>query len=132
MSIYCLVMNLVVFDIGLVFCLLFLLLEFFVGNWMMGEVMCKFFKFSVVLFNFVMINILVVIGCDCFCVVVYFFVLCLLILEICLIVLILWLIVFVFFLFLYGVMIVRNFLDDFNSFFCVDVFFDNIEIDMFY
>lgn len=59
-------MNLVVFDIVFVLCLLFLLLEYFVGNWMMGEVMCKFFKLSVVWFNFVIINIFVVIVCDWF------------------------------------------------------------------
>lgn len=68
-------MNLVIFDIGFVMCFLFLLFELYIGDWFMGEVMCKFFKLSVVLFNFVIINMLVVIVCDCFCVVVFLFVL---------------------------------------------------------
>ncbi|XP_068719312.1 neuropeptide FF receptor 2-like isoform X2 [Montipora capricornis] len=131
-STYCLVMNLAVSDIGSVLCLPFLLPELFVGNWMMGEVMCKLLKPSVVLFNFVTTNTLVAIGCDRFRAVVYPLVPRPSTSETRLIVSILWLIAFVFSLPSYGAMTVRNFPDDPNSFFCVDVFSDNTETDTFY
>lgn len=131
-STYCLVMNLAVSDIGSVLCLPFLLPELFVGNWMMVEVMCKLLKPSVVLFNFVTTNTLVAIGCDRFRAVVYPLVPRPSPSETRLIVSILWLIAFVFSLPSYGAMTVRNFPDDPNSFFCVDVFSDNTETDTFY
>ena len=131
-STYCLVMNLAVSDIGSVLCLPFLLPELYVGNWMMGEAMCKLLKPSVVLFNFVTTNTLVAIGCDRFRAVVFPFLVRPSTSETRLIVSLIWLVAFAFSLPSYGAMTVTNFPDTPDSFFCMDIFSNDSETNTFY
>lgn len=121
-STYCLLMNLAVSDIGSVLCLPFLLPELFVGSWMMGEVMCKLLKPSVVLFNFVTTNTLVAIASDRFRAVVFPFVTRPSTSETRLIITLLWLIAFVFSLPSYGAMTVMSYPDYPDVYYCLDRF----------
>ena len=131
-STYCLIMNLAVSDIGSVLCLPFLLPELFIGNWIMGEVMCKLLKPSVVVFNFVTTNTLVAIACDRFRAVVFPFVARPSTSETRLIVSLLWLIAFLFSLPSYGAMTVQSFPETPNSYYCLDIFSEDTENDILY
>ena len=129
-STYCLVMNLAISDIGSVLCLPFLLPELFVGNWLMGEAMCKLLKPSVVVFNFVTTNTLVAIACDRFRAVVFPFVTRPSKSEIRFIIALLWLIAFLFSLPSYGAMTVYSESPDVH--YCLDIFSDDFDKDTFY
>ena len=129
-STYCLVMNLAISDIGSVLCLPFLLPELFVGNWLMGEAMCKLLKPSVVVFNFVTTNTLVAIACDRFRAVVFPFVARPSKSEIRFIIALLWLIAFLFSLPSYGAMTVYSESPDVH--YCLDIFSDDFDKDTFY
>lgn len=131
-STYCLVMNLAVSDIGSVMCLPFLLPELYIGDWPMGEAMCKLLKPSVVLFNFVTTNTLVAIACDRFRAVVFPFVSRPSKSETRLIIALLWLIAFLFSLPSYGAMTVKSFPENPYTFFCIDVFSDDTDKDVLY
>ena len=131
-STYCLVMNLAVSDIGSVLCLPFLLPELYLGNWMMGEVMCKLLKPSVVMFNFVTTNTLVAIACDRFRAVVFPFVARPSTSETRLILALLWLIAFVFSLPSYGAMTVISYPEFSDSYYCIDFFSEDPEKDTLY
>ena len=131
-STYCLVMNLAISDIGSVLCLPFLLPELFIGNWLMGEAMCKLLKPSVVVFNFVTTNTLVAIACDRFRAVVFPFVMRPSKSETRLIIALLWLIAFLFSLPSYGAMTVLDFPDSPGIYYCLDVFSDDFDKDTFY
>ena len=131
-STYCLVMNLAVSDIGSVLCLPFLLPELYVGNWIMGEVMCKLLKPSVVMFNFVTTNTLVAMACDRFRAVVFPFVARPSTSETRLIIALLWLIAFLFSLPSYGAMTVISYPEDPAIFFCLDIFSNDIGKDTLY
>jgi len=131
-STYCLVMSLAVSDIGSVMCLPFLLPELYIGNWTMGEAMCKLLKPSVVMFNFVTTNTLVAIACDRFRAVVFPFVSRPSKSETRLIIALLWLIAFLFSLPSYGAMTVFSFPDSPNTFYCFDIFSDDEEKDVLY
>ena len=131
-STYCLVMNLAVSDIGSVMCLPFLLPEVYIGNWPMGEAMCKLLKPSVVLFNFVTTNTLVAIACDRFRAVVFPFVSRPSKSETRLIIALLWLIAFLFSLPSYGAMAVISYPDNPHIFYCIDIFSDDREKDILY
>lgn len=131
-STYCLIMNLAVSDIGSVLCLPFLLPELFIRNWIMGEVMCKLLKPSVVVFNFVTTNTLVAIACDRFRAVVFPFVARPSTSETRLIVSLLWLIAFLFSLPSYGAMTVHSFPETPNIYYCWDIFSEDPENDIFY
>ena len=130
-STYCLLMNLAVSDIGSVMCLPFLLPELYIGNWPMGEVMCKLLKPSVVMFNFVTTNTLVAIACDRFRAVVFPFVLRPSKSETRLIIALLWLIAFLFSLPSYGAMAVISYPDSPYTY-CLDIFSDENEKDVLY
>ena len=129
-STYCLVMNLAISDIGSVLCLPFLLPELFVGNWLMGEAMCKLLKPSVVVFNFVTTNTLVAIACDRFRAVVFPFVTRPSKSETRLIVALLWLIAFLFSLPSYGAMTVFSVSP--HIYYCIDIFSNDVEEDAIY
>ena len=131
-STYCLVMNLAVSDIGSVMCLPFLLPELYIGDWPMGEAMCKLLKPSVVLFNFVTTNTLVAIACDRFRAVVFPFVSRPSKSETRLIIALLWLIAFLFSLPSYGAMTVHSYPENPYTFFCIDVFSDDTDKDVLY
>lgn len=131
-STYCLVMNLAVSDIGSVMCLPFLLPELYIGNWPMGEAMCKILKPSVVMFNFVTTNTLVAIACDRFRAVVFPFVSRPSKSETRLIIALLWLIAFLFSLPSYGAMAVISYPEDPYTFYCIDIFSDDKEKDVLY
>lgn len=131
-STYCLVMNLAVSDIGSVLCLPFLLPELYIGNWLMGEAMCKLLKPSVVMFNFVTTNTLVAIACDRFRAVVFPFVSRPSRSETRLIIALLWLIAFLFSLPSYGAMAVWTFPDSPNIYYCIDIFSDDLDKDILY
>ena len=131
-STYCLVMNLAISDIGSVLCLPFLLPELFIGNWLMGEAMCKLLKPSVVVFNFVTTNTLVAIACDRFRAVVSPFVTRPSKSETRLIISLLWLIAFLFSLPMYGAETVIVFPNSSDIYYCLDVFSDNVDKDTFY
>ena len=131
-STYCLVMNLAVSDIGSVMCLPFLLPELYIGNWPMGEAMCKILKPSVVMFNFVTTNTLVAIACDRFRAVVFPFVSRPSKSETRLIIAFLWLIAFLFSLPSYGAMAVISYPEDPYTFYCIDIFSDDKEKDVLY
>jgi len=131
-STYCLIMNLAVSDIGSVMCLPFLLPELFIGNWIMGEVMCKLLKPSVVMFNFVTTNTLVAIACDRFRAVVFPFVARPSTSETRLIVALLWLIAFLFSLPSYGAMTVISFPDSPYIYYCLDTFSSDTDKDTLY
>ena len=131
-STYCLVMNLAVSDIGSVLCLPFLLPELYIGNWLMGEAMCKLLKPSVVMFNFVTTNTLVAIACDRFRAVVFPFVRRPSKSETRLIIALLWLIAFLFSLPSYGAMAVMTFPDSPNIYYCIDIFSDDPHKDILY
>ena len=131
-STYCLVMNLAVSDIGSVMCLPFLLPELYIGNWPMGEAMCKLLKPSVVMFNFVTTNALVAIACDRFRAVVFPFVPRPSKSETRLIIALLWLIAFLFSLPSYGAMAVISYPDSPYSFYCIDIFSDEMDKDILY
>ena len=131
-STYCLVMNLAVSDIGSVMCLPFLLPELYIGDWPMGEAMCKLLKPSVVLFNFVTTNTLVAIACDRFRAVVFPFVSRPSKSETRLIIALLWLIAFLFSLPSYGAMTVSSFPEKPYTFFCIDIFSDDTDKDVLY
>ena len=131
-STYCLIMNLAVSDIGSVLCLPFLLPELYVGNWLMGEAMCKLLKPSVVMFNFVTTNTLVAIACDRFRAVVFPFVTRPSTSETRLIVALLWLIAFLFSLPSYGAMTVISFPDTPYIYYCLDIFSIDEEKDILY
>ena len=131
-STYCLVMNLAVSDIGSVMCLPFLLPELYIGNWPMGETMCKLLKPSVVLFNFVTTNTLVAIACDRFRAVVFPFVSRPSKSETRLIIALLWLIAFLFSLPSYGAMTVISYPDSPYIFYCIDIFSDDMDKDILY
>ena len=128
-STYCLVMNLAISDIGSVLCLPFLLPELFIGNWLMGEAMCKLLKPSVVVFNFVTTNTLVAIACDRFRAVVFPFVTRPSKSETRLIISLLWLIAFLFSLPMYGAETVIVFPNSPDIYYCLDVFSDNMDKD---
>lgn len=98
-------MNFVVFDIGIMLCLFFILIvmEWKGGEWMMGVVMCKLVNLSLIMFYFVIINIFVVIVVYCFLVVVFLFKLKVGKFKIVLVILLMWFIVFFCVLFLFGV-----------------------------
>ena len=131
-STYCLVMNLAVSDIGSVMCLPFLLPELYIGDWPMGEAMCKLLKPSVVMFNFVTTNTLVAIACDRFRAVVFPFVSRPSKSETRLIIALLWLIAFLFSLPSYGAMTVSSFPEDPYTFYCIDIFSDDTDKDVLY
>ena len=131
-STYCLIMNLAVSDIGSVLCLPFLLPELYVGNWMMGEAMCKLLKPSVVVFNFVTTNTLVAIACDRFRAVVFPFVARPSTSETRLIVALLWLIAFLFSLPSYGAMTVISYPEDPYVYYCLDIFSEDMDTDTSY
>lgn len=131
-STYCLVMNLAVSDIGSVMCLPFLLPELYIGNWPMGEAMCKLLKPSVVMFNFVTTNTLVAIACDRFRAVVFPFVSRPSKSETRLILALLWLIAFLFSLPSYGAMTVISYPEDPYTFYCIDIFSDDMAKDVLY
>jgi len=131
-STYCLVMNLAVSDIGSVMCLPFLLPELYIGNWPMGETMCKLLKPSVVLFNVVTTNTLVAIACDRFRAVVFPFVSRPSKSETRLIIALLWLIAFLFLLPSYGAMAVISYPDSPYTFYCIDIFSDDMDKDILY
>ena len=126
-STYCLVMTLAVSDIGSAMCLPFLLPELYIGNWPMGEVMCKLLKPSVVMFNFVTTNTLVAIACDRFRAVVFPFVSRPSKSETRLIIALLWLVAFLFSLPSYGAMAVISYPDSPYTFYCLDIFSDDKE-----
>ncbi|KAJ7392981.1 hypothetical protein OS493_008226 [Desmophyllum pertusum] len=128
-STYCLIMNLAVSDIGSVLCLPFLLPELFIGNWLMGDAMCKLLKPSVVIFNFVTTNTLVAIACDRFRAVVFPFATRPSKSETRFIVALLWLIAFLFSLPSYGAMRVVTYSD---VYYCMDIFSDDVEKDTLY
>ena len=131
-STYCLLMNLAVSDIGSILCLPFLLPELYIGNWLMGEAMCKLLKPSVVMFNFVTTNTLVAIACDRFRAVVFPFVSRPSKSETRLIIALLWLIAFLFSLPSYGAMTVTNYPDSPLIYYCIDIFSDNLAEDTLY
>ena len=131
-STYCLVMNLAISDIGSIMCLPFLLPELYIGNWLMGEVMCKLLKPSVVMFNFVTTNTLVAIACDRFRAVVFPFVSRPSRSETRLIIALLWLIAFLFSLPSYGAMTVITYPDSPYVYYCMDTFSDDLEKDTLY
>lgn len=131
-STYCFIMNLAVSDIGSVLCLPFLLPELFIGNWLMGEVMCKLLKPSVVVFNFVTTNTLVAIACDRFRAVVFPFVTRPTTSETRLILSLLWLIAFLFSLPSYGAMTVYSFPEAPDIYFCLDIFSEDTIKDTLY
>ena len=131
-STYCLIMNLAVSDIGSVLCLPFLLPELYIGNWMMGEVMCKLLKPSVVMFNFVTTNTLVAIACDRFRAVVFPFAARPSTSETRLIIALLWLIAFVFSLPSYGAMTVISYPEGSSNYYCIDFFSGDPEKDTLY
>ena len=131
-STYCLLMNLAVSDIGSVMCLPFLLPELYIGNWPMGEAMCKLLKPTVVMFNFVTTNTLVAIACDRFRAVVFPFVSRPSKSETRLIIALLWLIAFLFSLPSYGAMTVISYPEDPYTFYCIDIFSDDTEKDVLY
>ena len=131
-STYCFVMNLAVSDIGSVLCLPFLLPELYVGNWMMGEVMCKLLKPSVVMFNFVTTNTLVAIACDRFRAVVFPLVARPSTSETRLIIALLWLIAFLFSLPSYGAMTVISYPEYPDIYFCLDIFSNDTDKDTLY
>ena len=131
-STYCLVMNLAISDIGSVMCLPFLLPELYIGDWPMGEAMCKLLKPSVVLFNFVTTNTLVAIACDRFRAVVFPFVSRPSKSETRLIIALLWLIAFLFSLPSYGAMTVISYPEDPYTFYCIDIFSDDTDKDVLY
>ena len=131
-STYCLVMNLAVSDIGSVMCLPFLLPELYIANWPMGEAMCKLLKPSVVMFNFVTTNTLVAIACDRFRAVVFPFVSRPSKSETRLIMALLWLIAFLFSLPSYGAMTVISFPESPYTFYCIDIFSDDMDKDILY
>ena len=131
-STYCLIMNLAVSDIGSVLCLPFLLPELYVGNWMMGEVMCKLLKPSVVVFNFVTTNTLVAIACDRFRAVVFPLVPRPSTSEMRLTVALLWLIAFLFSLPSYGAMTVVSYPDTPGIYYCLDIFSNDMAKDTLY
>lgn len=131
-STYCFIMNLAVSDIGSVLYLPFLLPELFIGNWLMGEVMCKLLKPSVVVFNFVTTNTLVAIACDRFRAVVFPFVTRPTTSETRLILSLLWLIAFLFSLPSYGAMTVYSFPEAPDIYFCLDIFSEDTIKDTLY
>jgi len=131
-STYCLLMNLAVSDIGSVMCLPFLLPELYIGNWLMGEAMCKLLKPSVVMFNFVTTNTLVAIACDRFRAVVFPFVSRPSKSETRLIIALLWLIAFLFSLPSYGAMTVISYPESPYTFYCLDIFSDDTGKDVLY
>ena len=131
-STYCLLMNLAVSDIGSVTCLPFLLPELYIGNWPMGEAMCKLLKPTVVMFNFVTTNTLVAIACDRFRAVVFPFVSRPSKSETRLIIALLWLIAFLFSLPSYGAMTVFSFPENPYTFYCIDIFSDDTDQDVLY
>ena len=131
-STYCLVMNLAISDIGSMLCLPLLLPELYIGNWLMGEAMCKLLKPSVVMFNFVTTNTLIAIACDRFRAVVFPFVSRPSKSEMRLIISLLWLIAFLFSLPSYGAMTVINYPESPYTFYCIDIFSDDLEKDTYY
>ena len=131
-STYCLVMNLAISDIGSIMCLPFLLPELYIGNWLMGEAMCKLLKPSVVMFNFVTTNTLVAIACDRFRAVVFPFASRPSRSEIRLIIALLWLFAFLFSLPSYGAMTVITFPDSPYVYYCMDIFSDDLAKDILY
>ena len=131
-STYCLLMNLAVSDIGSVMCLPFLLPELYIGNWLMGEAMCKLLKPSVVMFNFVTTNTLVAIACDRFRAVVFPLVSRPSKSETRLIIALLWLIAFLFSLPSYGAMTVISYPESPYTFYCLDIFSDDTGKDVLY
>ncbi|KAL9972607.1 hypothetical protein ACROYT_G018943 [Oculina patagonica] len=131
-STYCLVMNLAVSDIGSILCLPFLLPELYIGNWLMGEAMCKLLKPSVVLFNFVTTNTLVAIACDRFRAVVFPFVSRPSRSETRLIIALLWLFAFLFSLPSYGAMTVFAYPDSPYTYYCIDMFSEDFVKDTLY
>lgn len=131
-STFSLLMNLAVSDIASVLCLPFLLPEHFVGNWMMGEAMCKLLKPSVVWFNFVTTNTLVAIACDRFRAVVFPFEARPSTSETRLVVSLLWLIALLFSLPSYGTMTVISFPEEPHVHYCFDVFSSDEKLDILY
>ena len=129
-STYCFITNLAMSDVGSILCLPFLLPEHFIGNWFMGEAMCKLLKPSVFLFNFVTTNTLVAIASDRFRAVVFPFVIRPSTSETRLILALLWLVAFVFALPSYGAATVISYGAEDN--YCLDIFSDDEEKDVYY
>lgn len=101
--IYFFVMNLVVFDIGIMLCLFYVILEWRYNEWILGEVMCKLVYLSLIMFYFVIINILFVIVVYCFLMLVFLFCFKFSKSKVGFVILFIWLVVFFCVLFFFGV-----------------------------